>query len=453
MKARILLLILTAFALPLLSQPSRVRTDFGSDTNTIVRDWNHSYFVAYTHENDDQSAFLLIDKSSNHIVSARLVDGYNVADFDIMDGSLYFVGSTRQQSGLMGYFDIAATFAQQDSIHYCLPNVASLPVRDDAISSMAFFRNFGNMAVFQDNERVTHVVFVGDEHVSTQYTEIRHESTNIRCLFDWVPGDAHFKMAYLSGSGEYYDDIIVCGDHLVSVARLSPQAGTPSLISYRIFNKSSSPLHSSRMSFSQDDNLALGRISLVKIQAVGLDFGALYRGVVFNQTNKFVVDLYSVPTDLDQIMRQQTLVPDLPSYRVTKGAAFVGSHKTICALYGTGDPFNPTPTRVVQFDLRSYPFANLWTDETDILAGSSITATDEAGYIVSGNHVDAIYYAQDTLFSSSDCFDHPDQSLFQNGTEHKTPSIEGQLMVGIFLASYRSSIPETTEQDGIIRCN
>lgn len=452
MKARILFVIFVLLAMPLFSQPSIVRTDFGSDTNTIVRDWNQSYFIAYTHETASQSSFLLIDKASNHIVAARLVDNYNITDFDILGGNLYFVGKTGQQSGLMGYFDIAGTFAQQDSIHYCLPNVASLPVSDDAMSSMALFRNFSNMAVFEDNDGVAHVVFVGDEHISTRYSEIRFESTDTRCLFDWIPGDAHFKRAYRIGGGEHYDDIIVSGGHLISVARLFPETGTASLISYRIFSNTSSPLHSSLMSFSQDDNLALSPVILVESQAMGLDFGALYFGEAHIQTNNPIVDLYSVSVSFDEAIRKLTVVPYLPSFRVIKEAAFIRNKKTICALYGTGDPINQIPSRVVQYDLRNFPFPNRWTDETYSIAGSSITATNEEDYYVSGNHVDAFYYSRDTIFSNSNCFDHPEQTLFIDATEHKTHANEGPLTIGLFLVSLRSSMPEVTEQDGSIRC-
>ncbi|MCQ2300129.1 MAG: hypothetical protein MJZ81_08415 [Bacteroidales bacterium] len=456
MKTRILFLIFTACALTVLSQPSIVQTEFESDTNSIIRDWNQRYLIAYTRDNDSRSSFLLIDKTSNHIVAARLVDGYTVTDFDILDDKLYFVGRTRQQSGLMGYFSIDETFAQQDSIRYCLPDIASLPVRDDAMSSMAFFRNFSNMAVFHDHIGTTHVVFVGDEHVSTRYSEIRTESVDTRSLFDWVPGSPHFRRAYHAGGDEHYDDIIVSGDHLISVARIFPEAGAAASIAYRVFENMSSPLPTSRYSFSQNDNRSFGPVRLVECPAMGLDFGALYQGLPYEQVSRLVLDIYdfSSTTDHAPLQRRLSLSPDADTYRVIKEAAFVRNHKTICVLYGTGYPVNQVPSLVIQYDLRSFPFVPFHTDETHALTGSSITATtDEEDFVVSGNHVNVLDYCRDTLSSNSPCFEHPVLSLVRDATTFKTLENYGQLTVSLFNVYYRPSLPEVTEQDASIQCD
>ena len=242
------LFALSAIAFSVSAQSTLVYQLNGNQpSNAIVRDWDEYYVVSMQlhYATGTPTQFQLVKKhytgcTLHPTYTITLTSGYSVSDFTIFNNMVYFVGSYNTSKGAMGYFSLNALVSGNVGVDYYTFDDVSLPAFFGAdYSDMLHFNNFTKVAALHDGIN-THVLILGDRVLQRTYTSTplpQIVTTRTGTIYDVVPGSTSFHYVFDSIESEYFDDIVIEDNRLLTFGytRGSGVGGTYS----RMFDRNS----------------------------------------------------------------------------------------------------------------------------------------------------------------------------------------------------------------------
>ena len=192
-------------------------------SNTIVRDWGDYYVVSMklTYASGNPTQFQLVKKhytgyTQHPIYTITLTSGYSVSDFTIFNDMVYFVGSYNSSNGAMGYFSLNALVSGNVGVdYYTFDNEAQLALPWDDYSELFLFRNFSKVTAFSDGTN-THVLILGEKISQKTYSPQQITTEGTGAIYDVIPGSSTFHYVYNPADSEFFDDIVVENDRLLT---------------------------------------------------------------------------------------------------------------------------------------------------------------------------------------------------------------------------------------------
>ena len=217
-------LALSAIAFSTSAQNTLIYQLNGNQTsNAIVRDWGNFYVVSMQlpYAVGTPYQFQLVKKhytgyTLHPTYTITLTSGYSVSDFTIFNDVVYFVGSYNSSNGVMGYFSLNALVSGNVSVdYYTFDNEAQLALPWDDYSEMFLFRNFSKVTSFNDGTN-THVLILGERISQKTYSPQQITTEGTGAIYDVIPGSSTFHYVYNPADSEFFDDIVVEDDRLLT---------------------------------------------------------------------------------------------------------------------------------------------------------------------------------------------------------------------------------------------
>lgn len=192
-------------------------------SNAIVRDWGNFYVVSMQlpYAVGTPYQFQLVKKhytgyTLHPAYTITLTSGYSVSDFTIFNDVVYFVGSYNSSNGVMGYFSLNALVSGNVSVdYYTFDDEAQFALPWDNYSELFLFRNFSKITAFSDGTN-THVLILGEKISQKTYSPQQITTEGTGAIYDVIPGSSSFHYVYNPADSEFFDDIVVENDRLLT---------------------------------------------------------------------------------------------------------------------------------------------------------------------------------------------------------------------------------------------
>ena len=240
---------------------------------SITQNWGERQ-VIYDHRGRNSGCFILADPQSTTFYHILTLNGFNVTDFVVFHDSVFFTGDNHHDIGFYAYFSLNAMLSGTVDITYRY--LSSIDYQFTGMSCIKAFVELGS----------TNVMLIGNR---------KHNGYMERCLFN-VSNDS-IVSSYLHDDNEYFDDVEILDDYIVSVARKGgDEKPDPVMMRFFVRNVTTPPLMYNTFKNHiqhEKNNYALGRVRLQRYS--GMDCGVLFKNADWNLAIlSFVANAYPV---------------------------------------------------------------------------------------------------------------------------------------------------------------
>ena len=199
---------------------------------TIVRHWQESIFIVYSHNSDNENWFLLVDTIVPQVWRIVVPPEVTVNDFRIYHDTVVLGGNhvdiTGKKRGLLAYFAINDFYSGTGNYYYGVMPQTVMP--DISISTNTFNQicDILRLAVY-DSSGHTRIAFIGRNYIVGETTYRVGVGSADYSVSPW-----RIVFIYNKYGIEEYTDIITTKNYVVAVARTNDSAR----LALRIYPKS-----------------------------------------------------------------------------------------------------------------------------------------------------------------------------------------------------------------------
>ena len=226
----------------------------------------------------------------NSSVPCVAIVNRNVKDFIVLGDTVYFTGTLSSGTGYYGWFSL------NDVINYS-------PLSPGLIKYKRF--NINSTYRFRDMDCIKAYFYQGIRYILLIGNRITMATGEVsRCLFE----DKTYTGAsctYATGGGDYFDDIVILNDYVVSVARKGDGSMQHTPIYIRRYNKSNSITDFNLIRLY--DWSVIEAVGRIRAQETGNNRFSIAYGW---EGNGYVVSCFRIPVStliLDKIYRTQNI--------------------------------------------------------------------------------------------------------------------------------------------------